>query len=171
MHFSVLSVENALYSFLWILSRCIRCAPWRTSHYNNSSDAAPPFCCRYVVTYWKGKNQRFAIKCSHVVGLLPCLFEPFRFTCIPFAMGAVTLRGNGPFSVCGCKERLMSTPHHLSVMWMGRQWDPRWLLLSVTRPSSDLPWQGGQSPKTKLKESPVKGFRGQPQHPTNRPVL
>ena len=106
-----------------------------------------------------------------MLGLLACFFEPSRFTCIPLPIGAVTLCGHCPFSVCGYRERLMSTPGHLSMMWMGRQWDPQWLPLSMTRLGSDLPWQGGQRPKTKLKDSPVKGSRGQPQRPTNRPVL
>lgn len=36
----------------------------------------------------------------------------------------------------------------------------------MSRPGSDSPWQGGQRPKTKLKE----GFRGQAPSPANRAI-
>lgn len=137
----------------------------------NCFDCNLPHCCMIVIRRQKREKQCLAIKYSHVVGLLACFFEPSWFTCIPLPIGAVTLCGHCPLSVCGYRERLMSTQGHLSMMWMGRQWDPQWLPLSMTCLGSDLPWQGGQRPKTKLKDSPVKGCRGQPQRPTNSPVL
>lgn len=112
--------------------------------------------------------QRSAIKYSHVVGLLACFFEPSQFTCIPLAIGAVTLCGDCPFSVCGYRERLMST-----YLWC--EWED-----NETPGGSHSPWparaliclgKGDRGPKQSWRSLQWRGFRGQPQHPTNRRVF